>query len=163
MLTVATLSKGEEAMEKATFAGGCFWCVEATFEEINGVKEVISGYTGGTKKNPTYKEVSSGTTGHFEAIQITYEPSVVSYKELLDIFWRQIDPTDAGGQFADKGSQYMTAIFYHNEKQRKLAEESKKELEKSGRFQKPIATKIIKASKFYKAEDYHQDYYKKCP
>lgn len=152
----------KEKLEKATFAGGCFWCMEAPFEELTGVNEVISGYMGGHKKNPTYEEVSSGMTGHREVIQVTYDPSKITYKELLDVLWRQIDPTDASGQFADKGSQYKTAIFYHTEEQRHLAEESKRELEESGRFERPIVTEIIKASVFYEAEDYHQDYYKRC-
>lgn len=153
----------EGESEKATFAGGCFWCMEAPFEELDGVKEVSVGYTGGHKKNPTYEEVSSGKTGHLEAVQVTYDPSKITYKELLDVFWRQIDPTDPLGQFADKGSQYKTAIFYHNKEQRHLAEESKKDLEESGGFEKPIVTEILKAPTFYKAEDYHQNYYKTCP
>lgn len=154
---------GDNDMEKATFAGGCFWCIEEPFEKLDGIAEVISGYTGGHKENPTYEEVSSGSTGHMEAVQITYDPSKITYKELLNVFWRQIDPTDESGQFADRGSQYKTAIFYHTEEQRHLAEESKKELEESGKFERPIATEILKASTFYKAEDYHQDYYKRCP
>ncbi|RMF56114.1 peptide-methionine (S)-S-oxide reductase [Candidatus Woesearchaeota archaeon] len=145
----------------ATFAGGCFWCMESAFEEVEGVKEVISGYTGGTEENPTYKEVSSGKTGHMEAVQVYYDPNEVSYKELLDYFWRQINPTDSGGQFVDRGPQYRTAIFYHDDEQKRLAEESKEELEKSGRYDKPIVTQIRKITKFYKAEEYHQDYYKK--
>jgi peptide methionine sulfoxide reductase msrA/msrB len=158
-----TIVKAAEPLEKATFAGGCFWCMEPPFEKLEGVVEVISGYTGGHKQNPTYEEVSSGKTGHREAVQVTFTPSKVTYKKLLDVFWRQIDPTDAGGQFADKGSQYKTAVFYHTEEQRRMAEESKKELERSGRFQKPISTEILKAAAFYKAESYHQDYYKTCP
>jgi len=154
---------GEEKLETATFAGGCFWCMESPFEELDGVKEVIAGYTGGHKKNPTYEEVSSGKTGHREAVQVIYDPSKITYKELLDVFWRQIDPTDPRGQFADKGSQYKAAIFYHTEEQRRLAEESEKELEGSGRFDKPIVIEILKASTFYKAEPYHQNYYKTCP
>jgi len=150
-------------MEKATFAGGCFWCMEGPFEKLEGVKEVVSGYTGGLKKNPTYEEVSYGDTGHMEAVQITYDPSKITYNELLGVFWGQIDPTDRGGQFADRGSQYKTAIFYHTKEQKRLAEESKKKLEELGRFDNPIVTKILKASTFYKAEDYHQDYYKTCP
>ncbi len=157
--------KGEvinkEGLEKATFAGGCFWCSEAAFEGIDGVADVISGYTGGHKENPTYKEVSSGTTGHYESVEITYDPDVISYAELLDTFWRTIDPTDAAGQFVDKGSQYKTAIFYHNETQKKLAAASKEMLEKSGNFNGPIVTEILPASTFYKAEEYHQDYSKK--
>lgn len=147
--------------ENATFAGGCFWCMEAPFEQLDGVIDVISGYTGGDKENPAYEEVSSGKTGHAEAVQITYDPSKVTYSELLEVFWRQIDPTDESGQFVDKGTQYRTAIFYHNEEQKGLAEKSKEELVKSGRYRKPIVTEIIKASQFYKAEEYHQDFYKK--
>ncbi len=149
--------------EKATFAGGCFWCMEEPFEKLNGVVEVMSGYTGGHKDDPTYEEVCSGATGHLEAIQITYDPLKISYEQLLAVFWRQIDPTDPYGQFADKGSQYKTAIFYHNEEQKRLAEESKKELTRSGAFDKSIVTEIRNISKFFKAEDYHQDYYKACP
>jgi methionine-S-sulfoxide reductase len=151
----------DKSLEKATFAGGCFWCMEAAFEELEGVMEVISGYTGGEKENPTYGEVSSGTTGHYESIQVTYDPSKISYEELLDLFWKQIDPIDEGGQFVDRGPQYRTAIFYHNDTQKKLAEESKAALEKSGKFDKPIVTEILPATEFYKAEEYHQDYSKK--
>jgi peptide methionine sulfoxide reductase msrA/msrB len=147
--------------EVATFAGGCFWCMQPPFEKVNGVAEVIAGYTGGHKEKPTYEEVSSGTTGHVEAIQVKFDPSKVTYSQLLDVFWRQIDPTDSAGQFVDRGSQYRSVIFYHSDEQKRLAEESKQALEKSGRFKKPIVTDIIKASTFYKAEDYHQDYYKK--
>ena len=149
--------------EKATFAGGCFWCMEPPFENLEGVIGVVPGYTGGEKENPTYEEVSSGTTGHLEAIQITYDPEKISYKELVDVFWMQIDPTDEAGQFVDHGPQYRTAIFYHNDEQKKIAEESKTELEKSGRYDQPIVTKIRAYDKFYKAEDYHQDFYKKNP
>lgn len=131
------------------------------FEKLDGVVEVVSGYTGGHKTNPTYEEVSSGTTGHYEAIQVTYDAEKLSYEQLLDIFWKNIDPTDAGGSFADRGQQYASAIFYHNEEQNRLAELSKEELGKSGIFDKPIVTKILKFDVFYKAEDYHQDYYKK--
>jgi peptide methionine sulfoxide reductase msrA/msrB len=143
----------------ATLAGGCFWCMEPPYEKLNGVKDVISGYTGGHKKNPTYEEVSSDTTGHAEAVQITYDSSKITYEELLDIYWRQIDPTDPDGQFVDRGSSYRTAIFYHSEEQKMLAEQSKEAMEKSGRFGKPIVTEIVPASIFYRAEDYHQDYY----
>ena len=149
--------------EKATFAGGCFWCMESPYEMLEGVKEVISGYTGGKKVNPTYEEVSSGITGHLEAIEIVYDPSVVSYDKLLDVFWRNIDPTDAGGQFVDRGGQYRSAIFYHTEDQKKAAEAAKQRLARSGVFSKPIVTEIIPAATFYKAEEYHQDYYKKNP
>ncbi len=151
----------DTTLEKATFAGGCFWCMEPPFEKLEGVVEVISGYTGGQKESPTYKEVSVGETGHAEAVQITYDPSKITYAKLLDVFWRQIDPTDPDGQFADRGLQYRTAIFYHNEEQKRLAEKSKEELDKSGRYEKPVVTEVIKASEFYKAEEYHQDYYKK--
>jgi peptide methionine sulfoxide reductase msrA/msrB len=147
-------------LKTATLAGGCFWCVEADFEKVDGVVKVISGYTGGTKDNPTYEEVSAGGTGHVEAVQVLYDPKKVTYKELLDVFWRHVDPTDQGGQFADRGSQYRTVIFYHDEEQKRLAEQSKKELEKTGPFKKPVATEIVKFTKFYPAEDYHQDYYK---
>ncbi len=149
----------EKKSEKATFAGGCFWCMEHPFEKLEGVSEVISGYTGGRKKNPTYEEVSAGATFHFEAIQITYDPSKISYSELLDVFWRQIDPTDPGGQFVDRGLQYRTAIFYHNDEQKRLAVESKEQLDKSGRYDREIVTEITEATPFYKAEDYHQKYY----
>lgn len=149
--------------EKATFAGGCFWCMEPAFEELDGVVDVISGYTGGEKSAPTYEEVSSGRTGHLEAVRIIYDPAKVSYNQLLDVFWRQIDPTDAGGSFVDRGAQYRSAIFYHNEEQRQLAEKSKTELERSGKFKKPIATEIREYTEFYPAEDYHQDYHKKNP
>jgi peptide methionine sulfoxide reductase msrA/msrB len=150
-------------LEKAIFAGGCFWCMVPPFEKLDGVSEVISGYTGGHKVNPTYEEVSSGTTGHMEAVEVTYDPARVSYEKLLDVFWRQINPTDAGGQFVDRGSSYKSAIFYNNEEQKKLAEKSKKELEQSGRFDKPIVTEIRPARPFYRAEEYHQDYWKKNP
>lgn len=152
-----------EKLEKATFAGGCFWCMETPFETMNGVKQVVSGYTGGHKKNPTYTQVCSGDTGHYEAVQITYDPARISYERLLEIFWRQIDPTDDGGQFVDRGTQYRSAIFYHSREQKDAAEKSKEKLVKSGVFSKPIVTRIIKADTFYSAEDYHQDYHRKCP
>jgi len=149
--------------EKATFAGGCFWCMEPPFEKLDGVKEVISGYTGGKKVNPKYEEVSAGGTGHLESIEVIYNPSRVTYEKLLDVFWRNIDPTDSGGQFVDRGGQYRSAIFYHAEEQRKIAEASKQRLARSGVFSKPIMTEILPASAFYPAEDYHQDYYKTNP
>jgi peptide methionine sulfoxide reductase msrA/msrB len=152
--------KQEMNLQTATFAGGCFWCTESDFEKLPGVVKVISGYTGGTKENPTYDEVSSGTTGHVEAVQVYYDPTKITYEELLDYFWRHVDPTDASGQFVDRGSQYRSAIFYHDEEQRRLAEKSKEVLSKSGKFNKPIVTEILKFNKFYGAEDYHQDYYK---
>jgi len=148
-------------LEKAIFAGGCFWCMTPPFEKLDGVNEVLSGYTGGTGPDPTYQDYAA--KGHLEAVQITYDPSKTSYSKLLDVFWRQIDPTDAGGQFCDRGPEYRSAIFYENDEQKRLAEKSKEALEKSGRYQKPIVTELIKASTFYKAEDYHQDYYKKNP
>lgn len=147
----------------ATFAGGCFWCMVHPFANQNGVIEVISGYTGGVEKNPSYEDVCMGKTGHFEAVQVTYDPKIISYKKLLDTFWKQIDPTDPIGQFADKGQQYRTAVFYHDEEQKMLAEESKINLDKSGKFDKPIVTQILPYSEFYPAEEYHQNYYKKRP
>ncbi|WP_064092940.1 peptide-methionine (R)-S-oxide reductase MsrB [Rossellomorea aquimaris] len=145
----------------ATFAGGCFWCMEPPFEKLDGVYSVISGYTGGEEKNPTYDEVSSKQTGHVEAVQIQYDPDVITYEQLLKVFWRQIDPTDAGGQFVDRGPQYVSGIFYHSEEQKQQAEASKQELADSGRFDKDLVTEILPAKTFYKAEEYHQDYYKK--
>ncbi|MED4047612.1 peptide-methionine (S)-S-oxide reductase MsrA [Priestia megaterium] len=150
-----------EQYEVATFAGGCFWCMVKPFDEQPGIIKVVSGYTGGHKENPTYKEVCSETTGHYEAVQITFDPEVFPYEKLLELYWPQIDPTDAGGQFADRGDSYRTAIFYHNEHQKELAEESKRQLEASGRFSEPIATQILPAKPFYEAEEYHQGYYKK--
>lgn len=151
-------------LEKATFAGGCFWCMTPPFRNIKeGVASVTSGYMGGHVKNPTYEQVCTGTTGHAEAVQVVYDPSKVTFEHLLELFWRNVDPTDPDGQFADKGSQYRTAIFYHSEDQRKLAEASKRELEKSGKFKEPIATEITAASDFYPAEDYHQNYDLKNP
>jgi len=147
----------------ATFAGGCFWCSEYTFEGIEGVTEVISGYTGGDVENPTYRQVCSGQTGHYEAVQVYYNSEDVTFNELMDVYWRHINPTDAYGQFADRGSQYKTAIFYHNEEQKRIAEESKKELDESGKFDDPIVTEILSLNNFYPAEEYHQDYYKKQP
>ena len=163
LLLMPMSSFAQNKYTKATFAGGCFWCMESPFEKLKGVIAVVSGYTGGHKESPNYKEVSAGGTGHVEAIQILYDPSKITYSELLDVFWRQINPTDPGGQFVDRGDQYTTAIFYHSEEQRVSAQKSIEELEESGTFKKPIVTKIIKASKFYKAEDYHQDYHKKNP
>ena len=147
----------------ATFAGGCFWCMVPPFENLDGVLDIKSGYIGGNTQNPTYREVSTGKTGHYEAIQITYDPEKVTYVELLNIFWRQIDPTDASGQFADEGSQYQTAIFYHDEEQRVLAEESKEQLQQEGIFEDLIVTKILPATEFYPAEEYHQQYHLKNP
>ncbi len=149
--------------ELATFSGGCFWCLQGPFEKTEGVKQVRVGYTGGHLENPTYQQVTTGRTGHREAVQILFDPTVVSYYKLLEIFWRQIDPTDPGGQFADRGSQYTTAIFYHSERQKAQAQESKQQLDKSGKFDRPVATEILPASQFYDAEEYHQRYYMKNP
>lgn len=158
-----TMEGKERGLLRATFAGGCFWCVEADFKKLNGVVEVISGYAGGMEENPTYEQVSSGATGHMEAVQVTYDPIAVSYRRLLEFFWMHIDPTDPGGQFVDRGPQYRTAIFYHDEEQKRHAEESKKELENSGRFSRPIATQIIPFTGFYRAEEHHQEYYRNEP
>jgi peptide methionine sulfoxide reductase msrA/msrB len=152
------VSSSETKHQKATFAGGCFWCIEHPFEDLAGVIDAVSGYTGGQKKNPTYKEVSSGTTGHREAVEVLYDPTEVSYKRLLDVFWRQIDPTDPDGQFVDRGFQYSTAIYYHNQEQKQQAEQSRDEMQKSGRYKKSIVTEILPAYEFYEAEEYHQDY-----
>lgn len=159
----AKIDINDEKYEKATFAGGCFWCMEAALEKVDGVVEVISGYTGGEAVDPSYEEVSSGTTGHYEAVRVIYDPEKVSYESILNVFWRQIDPTDSGGQFADRGSQYRSAIFYHDEAQKASAQESKEELEKSGVFEEAIVTEIIPVGEFYPAEQYHQDYYIKNP
>ena len=161
LLRNATADMDKMAYKTVVFAGGCFWCMEPPFEKTPGVVDVVSGYTGGRDKDPTYEEVSSGATGHYEAIVITYDPKKVSYAELIDVFWRQIDPTDAGGSFVDRGQQYGSVIFYSSEEERKIAEESKKRLADSGLFKAPIVNEIKKIEAFYKAEDYHQDYYKK--
>ncbi len=160
-VALATVVHAETQYEKATFAGGCFWCMQPPFEKLKGVTEVLSGYEGGAGQDPTYKDYAR--KGHVEVVQVTYDPSQISYSQLLDAFWRQIDPTDQGGQFVDRGPEYRSAIFFHNEEQKALAEKSKEDLAKSGRFDKPIATEIIQASPFYKAEDYHQDYHSKNP
>ncbi len=147
----------------AVFAGGCFWCTESDFEKIDGVIEAVSGYTGGQKANPTYKQVSAGATRHAEAVKVIYDPDKISYAELLEIFWRHVDPTDDGGQFVDRGYHYRSAIFYANDEERRLAEASRDRLANSGRFDKPIVTEIVPLGPFYQAEDYHQDYYKTNP
>jgi len=152
-----------ESAATATFAGGCFWCMESPFEKLEGVYSVVSGYTGGPEVNPSYERVAAGATGHREAVQIRYDPTRVDYAKLLHVFWRQIDPTDAGGQFADRGSQYRTGIFYHDEAQRELAEASRAGLAASGPFKSPIVTELLAAGPFYEAEAYHQDYYKTNP
>ncbi|WIV20237.1 peptide-methionine (S)-S-oxide reductase MsrA [Paenibacillus polygoni] len=148
-------------MEKATFAGGCFWCMVTPFEELPGIHGIVSGYMGGSVTNPTYEEVKKGTTGHYEVVQITFDPELFPFEKLLELYWPQTDPTDPDGQFHDRGSQYRTAIFYHNEQQQELALQSKKEVADSGRFDKPIVTEILPAETFYPAEDYHQNYHKK--
>ncbi|MEN6621867.1 MAG: peptide-methionine (R)-S-oxide reductase MsrB [Smithella sp.] len=153
--------KNNEKIEIATLAGGCFWCVESDFEKLPGVVKVISGYTGGTGESPTYENYARG--GYIEAVQVYYDPAVLTYEQILNYFWRHIDPTDKGGQFVDRGPQYRTAIFYHNEEQRQIAEKTKQALAKSGKLKKPVVTEIIKFDKFYPAEDYHQNYYKKNP
>ena len=157
------MNQEENKYELATFAGGCFWCMVKPFDQWEGIEKVVSGYTGGEIENPTYEQVCSDTTGHYEAVQITFDPGKISYKEILEIFWQQIDPTDAGGQFGDRGSSYQTAVFYHSEEQKQQAEQSKKELEENGPFNRPIVTPILPAKTFYPAEQYHQDYYKKNP
>ena len=150
-------------LAKVTVAGGCFWCLEPIFDQLEGVFSTTPGYTGGTVKNPAYEQVSAGTTGHAEAVEIAYDSTKVSYEKLLDIFWHNIDPTQADGQFADIGTQYRTAIFYHDEDQKRIAQSSKEKLAKSGKFSKPIVTQIVPAEPFYPAEEYHEDYYKKNP
>jgi peptide-methionine (S)-S-oxide reductase len=147
----------------ATFAGGCFWCMEPPFEKLEGVASVTSGYIGGHKLDPTYEEVSAGETGHAEAVQVVYDSSQVSYEQLLYVFWRNIDPFAANRQFCDSGSQYRSAIFYHHEEQRRLAEASKQKLEQTRKFERPFVTEIVAATTFYAAEEYHQDFYKKNP
>jgi methionine-S-sulfoxide reductase len=153
--------KNRNDLRKATFAGGCFWCMEGPFQETDGVEEVIAGYTGGHVKNPSYEEVVGGKTGHKESVQVYYDPTKTTYSELLEIYWLQIDPTDPGGQFSDRGDSYKTAIFYHDSNQKKLAEESKHNLENSNRYNEKIVTEILSFSTFYPAEDYHQDFYLK--
>ena len=162
--------------EKIILAGGCFWCTQSLFKSVPGVVSAVSGYTGGRIENPTYEEVCSGRSGHVEAVEVTYDPAVETnsllagrqdelslLEKILEIFWRDIDPTDSGGQFADRGTQYQTAIFYSTDEQKRIAEESKKKLQESGRFDRPIVTKILKAAKFFPAEEYHQNYSQKAP
>ena len=146
---------------KATFAGGCFWCMEEAFEKVEGVVSVISGYTGGQLANPTYEQVSAGGTGHAESVEVTYDPNKVTYQHLLEVFWHNVDPTTPNAQFCDHGNQYRTAIFYHDETQKRLIDESRQEVERSKSFPQPIVTEIVPASIFYPAEEYHQDFYKK--
>lgn len=163
LVTTATGARGEQKLAKATFAGGCFWCMEPPFDELEGVISTTSGYTGGSLQNPSYEQVSYGGTGHLESVEVAYDPAKISFETLLDVFWHNVDPTDSGGQFCDRGDQYKTAIFFHDEEQRRLAEESKQKLVDSGRLKKPIVTPIRPATAFYAAEEYHQDYYKKNP
>jgi len=161
MVSVGSASAAEPA--KATFAGGCFWCMQPAFDHVDGVVATTVGYTGGHTKNPTYEEVETGSTGHAESIQVAYDPAKVSYKQLLDVFWHNIDPLTPNAQFCDHGTQYRSAIFYHDEEQQRAAEQSMKDLEASGRFKQPIVTEIVPVSDFYPAEDYHQKYYEKNP
>ncbi len=163
LLAVVLLITSHAQAATATFAGGCFWCMEPPFDKLDGVESTTSGYMDGHQVNPTYKQVSSGHSGHTEVVQVEYDPKKVSYQQLLDVFWRQINPTTPDQQFADIGSQYRSAIFYHTQEQQKLAEQSKRELMASQRFFKPIVTEIAVAKIFYKAEEYHQDYYQKNP
>lgn len=153
----------DKNLEKATFSGGCFWCMQPPFDALEGVVSTTVGYTGGEEKNPKYEEVCHGLTKHLESIEITYDPSVISYDKLLEVFWLNVDPTDDGGQFVDRGHHYQTAIFYHSDYQKEAAEESKKKLSESGRYGAPIVTDIRPAMQFYPAEGYHQNYYQKNP
>ena len=161
MVNADNLTKKSKNTEIATFAGGCFWCMQPPFDKLEGVISTHVGYTGGVVEDPTYEEICTGTTGHAESVEIEFDPAVISYEALLKVFWRNIDPTTLNSQFADRGSQYRTAIFYHNERQKRLAEESRLELGKSGKYENTIVTEITSASEFYKAEGYHQEYYKK--
>lgn len=162
-LALSQDQREEASLAKATFAGGCFWCMEGPFDELEGVLSTTSGYIGGHKENPTYKDVSAGITGHTEAVQVVYDPKKITYEKLLDVFWVNIDPTVKDRQFCDHGSQYRSGIFYHNAEQQQLAEASKKQLEKDKPFDGMIVTEITEATEFYPAEDYHQDYYIKNP
>jgi peptide-methionine (S)-S-oxide reductase len=162
VMALATAASAQQT-ETATFASGCFWCTESDFEKVPGVIDATSGYLGGKTANPTYKEVSAGGTGHAEGVEVKYDPSKVTYQQLLDVYWKNVDPFDKGGQFCDRGDQYRPAIFYHNDEQKRLAEDSKAALEKSGRFKDPIVVEITQASTFTKAEDYHQNYASKNP
>ena len=166
MLLQASMVSGvcdAAGLDKATFAGGCFWCMEAPFDKLPGVISVTSGYTGGQKKNPTYEEVSAGSTGHAEAVQIVYDPSIIAYSKLLDVYWRNVDPTVKDRQFCDSGNQYRAAIFFHGEEQHRQALQSKTMLEKNKPFREAVLTEITPATEFYPAEGYHQHYYKKNP
>jgi len=157
----AAQAQADRQSAKATFAGGCFWCMEPPFDKLEGVESTTAGYIGGRMRNPTYEQVSNGGTGHAEVVQVAYDPSKITYEKLLDVFWHNVDPVDAGGQFCDRGDQYRTAIFYHSEDQKRLAEQSK--LKFASQLEKQIATEIVTAGEFYQAEGYHQDYYVKNP
>jgi peptide-methionine (S)-S-oxide reductase len=163
LFVTTPVAAGEDETEQATFAAGCFWCIEADLEKVDGVLSVTSGYTGGSVTDPTYKQVTSGNTGHTEAVRIVFDPTIISYEELLVVFWRNIDPTVSDQQFCDVGNQYRSAIFYHDDAQREAAERSKAELTTNKPFADPIVTEITAATTFYEAEAYHQDYYKKNP
>lgn len=159
VFNIESNSQNNKNMEVATFGTGCFWCTEAIFQQLKGVESAVSGYSGGTVKNPTYKEVCTGNTGHAEVIQITFNPNIISYKDLLEVFWKTHDPTTLNRQGADVGTQYRSVIFYHNQQQKELAEEYKKKLDKAGIYNNPVVTEISEYKEFYKAEDYHQEYY----
>jgi methionine-S-sulfoxide reductase len=169
LMVNSVMASGQEAgmnitpLEKATFAGGCFWCMQPFFDHLKGVKKTVVGYTGGRVANPTYEDVSGGQTGHAESIEVTYDPKEVSYERILTVYWHNINPTQVNGQFVDEGTQYRTVIFYHNQEQKQIAENSRKALQASGRFSRPIVTAIEPAGPFYPAEDYHQKYYQKSP
>jgi methionine-S-sulfoxide reductase len=163
LLASAPAGEAQARLAVATFAAGCFWCSESDFEHVPGVVDAVSGYTGGRVANPTYEQVSAGRTGHREAVRVTYDPARVSYAQLLDVYWRNVDPVDAGGQFCDRGPQYASAIFVANDAELRLANASKRAIERSGRLRRPIATAILPAGPFYPAEAYHQAYYKKNP
>jgi peptide-methionine (S)-S-oxide reductase len=162
-LASAAASAQPKQMETAIFAGGCFWCVESDFDKVAGVVSTTSGYTGGHTQHPTYHEVSAGGTGHAESVEVVFDPKIISYQKLLQVYWHSVDPTTKDRQFCDVGTQYRTAIFYLDEQQKRLAEESKAQIERSKPFKAPIVTEIVKAGKFWPAEEYHQDYYKKNP
>lgn len=162
-LLPATAAESKFDTARAVFAGGCFWCMEPPFDRLDGVIATTSGYTGGHVEDPTYEQVSSGGTGHYEAVLIEYDPEQISYEKLLHVFWRNVDPLDGGGQFCDRGDHYRAAIFYASESERTLAVQSKQALDASGRFDKPVVTEILAAQTFYPAEEYHQDYYRKNP
>lgn len=163
LFSTQTTALADDSLETATFAGGCFWCMEPPYDKLEGVVSTTSGYMGGHQKDPTYQQVSSGRSGHTEVVQVLYNPELVSYEKLLQIFWRNIDPTTADRQFCDRGSQYRTAIFFHNERQQQLAQNSRSALVESKPFEGKIVTEITQAGEFYAAEDYHQDYYIKNP